>query len=70
MDELELQARHPVYRWTLTGTHSESGRQVRISGHEVWTIGDSGLIETSRGHFDAEDYARQVGPVPDDPGRV
>ena len=61
MDELELQAHHPVYRWTLTGTHGENGRPVNISGYEVWTIGDDGLIEVSRGHFDADDYARQLG---------
>ena len=60
MDELELQAHHPVYRWTLTGTHAETGRPVAISGYEVWTIDDDGLIETSRGHFDADDYARQL----------
>jgi hypothetical protein len=33
---------------------------VDISGYEVWTIGDDGLIETSRGHFDADDFARQL----------
>jgi uncharacterized protein (TIGR02246 family) len=66
MDELELQARHPVYRWTLTGTHSDSGRHVRISGHEVWTMGDAGLIDASRGHFDADDYARQIEPASSD----
>ncbi len=60
MNELELQAHHPVYRWTLTGTHAETGRPVEISGYEVWTIGDDGLIDASRGHFDADDYARQL----------
>jgi len=63
MDELELQATHPIYRWTLTGTNDGpggSGRRVEISGHEVWTIGDDGLIAESRGHFDAADYAHQV----------
>jgi predicted ester cyclase len=63
MDELELQATHPIYRWTLTGTNDGpggAGRKVEISGHEVWTIGDDGLIAESRGHFDAADYARQL----------
>lgn len=63
MDELELQAHHPIYRWTLTGTHTGpggTGRPVTVSGYEVWTIGEDGLIEASRGSFDAEDYERQL----------
>jgi hypothetical protein len=51
----------PVYHWTLTGTHAVSGRQVRISGFEQWTLGADGLIEQSLGYFDAADYARQLG---------
>lgn len=52
-----------VYRWTLTGTHGGpggSGRRVRVSGYEEWTVGADGLIATSLGHFDREEYARQL----------
>ncbi len=51
----------PIYHWTLTGTHAASGRQVRISGFEQWTLGADGRIEQSLGSFDAADYARQLG---------
>ena len=63
MDELRLEDKGAVYRWTLTGTNTGpggTGRAVRISGYEVWRIGADGLIARSRGHFDAEDYRRQL----------
>jgi steroid delta-isomerase-like uncharacterized protein len=63
LDELRLEDDHASYHWTLTGTNTGPGgteRAVRISGYEVWQIGADGLIATSRGHFDAEDYRRQL----------
>jgi hypothetical protein len=38
-----------------------TGRTVCISGFEEWRTGSDGLIAESLGHFDAEDYARQLG---------
>ena len=64
MDELRLQGATPEYHWTLTGTNTGpggTGRRVRISGFEEWTIGDDGLIAASLGHYDQEDWERQVG---------
>ena len=64
MDGLDREEGRFIYRWTLTGTNTGpggTGNKVRISGHEVWTIGPDGLIAASLGHFDAEDYARQLG---------
>jgi ketosteroid isomerase-like protein len=58
------------YRWTLTGTNTGpggTGRKVRISGYEEWTIGADGLIARSLGHFDAADYDRQLGKAPATP---
>jgi predicted ester cyclase len=63
-DDLVLADDEIRYHWTLTGTSNGpvgTGRQVRISGYEVWTIGTNGLIATSRGHFDSQDYQRQMG---------
>jgi steroid delta-isomerase-like uncharacterized protein len=63
LDELRLEEAHARYHWTLTGTNTGpggTGRAVRISGYEVWQIGADGLIATSRGHFDAADYRRQL----------
>ena len=37
-----------------------TGRLVRFSGYEEWTLSENGLIARSLGHFDAEDYARQL----------
>ena len=65
MDELELQATHPIYRWSLTGTHAETGHSVAISGYEVWTVGDDGLIVESRGHYDSAAYEAQVNGTAD-----
>jgi len=69
MDGTSLEGDHPVYRWTLTGTNTGpggTGKAVRISGYEEWTIGEDGLIAQSKGHFDEAEYQRQltggVGP--------
>jgi hypothetical protein len=51
------------YHWTLVGTNTGpggTGKRVRISGYEEWTIGDDGLIAASLGHFDEDEYARQL----------
>jgi ketosteroid isomerase-like protein len=51
------------YHWTLVGTNTGpggTGNRVRISGYEEWTIGPDGLISASLGHFDADEYARQL----------
>ena len=63
MDGLSAGDEGVVYRWTLTGTNTGpggAGRAVCISGREVWRIGERGMIAESRGHFDAEEYRRQL----------
>jgi SnoaL-like polyketide cyclase len=63
MDGLEYAGGKYRFRWTLTGRNTGpggSGRKVRISGYEEWTIGADGLIARSLGHYDAVDYARQI----------
>ncbi|WP_310570881.1 nuclear transport factor 2 family protein [Gemmatimonas sp.] len=63
MDSLTANGEHPVYHWTLTGTNTGpggTGKAVRISGYEEWTIGADGLIAASLGHYDEVEYARQV----------
>ena len=63
MDDLRLVGGSPQYHWTLTGTNTGpggSGRNLCISGFEVWTIGGDGLIASSHGHFDEADYERQL----------
>jgi hypothetical protein len=58
MDDL-VEGDRPVFRWTLVGTHAGTGRPVRISGYEEWRL-DAGLIVESLGHYDSEDYRRQL----------
>jgi predicted ester cyclase len=63
MDRVSVEGRHAIYRWTLTGTNTGpggTGNAVRISGHEVWTIGANRLIAESKGHFDEAEYQRQL----------
>lgn len=63
MDDLIVQGQHAEYHWTLDGTNSGpggTGKRVRISGFELWTIGADGLIADSQGTFDSVEYQRQL----------
>jgi hypothetical protein len=51
------------YHWTFTGTNTGpggTGNAVRISGFEEWTFGEDGLVVESQGHYDEDEYARQI----------
>jgi steroid delta-isomerase-like uncharacterized protein len=64
MDEISREGEHVVFRWTWTGTNTGpggTGRAVRISGYEEWTLNPDGLIGESKGHYDEAEYQRQVG---------
>ncbi len=63
MDKLLMEGGRAVYHWTLTGTNTGpggTGHRVRISGFEVWKIGEDRLIAESQGHFDSATYQRQL----------
>jgi hypothetical protein len=63
MDGLAVLHGNAEYRWTLVGTNTGpggTGRRVRISGFEEWTIGDDGLIAAPLGHYDQGEYDRQL----------
>jgi predicted ester cyclase len=63
MDQVSQDGSHATFRWTWTGTNTGpggTGKSVRISGHEKWTIGTDGLIAESDGHFDEAEYQRQL----------
>jgi nuclear transport factor 2 (NTF2) superfamily protein len=63
MDGIEGDARSAVYRWTFAGTNTGpggTGRPVRFSGYEEWTLSEHGLIARSLGHFDEADYEGQL----------
>ena len=63
MNRVSDESSHAVFHWTWTGTNSGpggTGRFVRISGYEEWTLGADGLISESNGHFDEAEYQRQL----------
>ena len=63
MDKTLMESDRAVYHWTLRGTNTGpggTGHRVRISGFEVWKIGEDGLIAESQGHFDSAAYQRQL----------
>jgi uncharacterized protein (TIGR02246 family) len=62
-DKLKPRGDRTAFHWTLTGTNTGpggTGKRVRISGYELWQIGDDGLIAQSEGHFDSAEYERQL----------
>ena len=63
MDDVLIKDHGVEYHWTFTGTNTGpggTGKRVRISGFEEWTIGEDGLIAASLGHFDEAEYERQL----------
>src|SRR5438093_1109106 len=66
-DRLEPRGDLTAFHWTLSGTNTGPGgpgNKVRISGYELWRIGNNGLIAESQGHFDAAEYERQLRNQP------
>jgi predicted ester cyclase len=62
-DKLEPRGEATAFHWTLIGTNTGpggAGNRVRISGYELWSIDNGGLISESKGHFDSGEYQRQL----------
>ncbi len=63
MSAVSFNGSQAIYRWTLTGTNNGPGgmgKSVNISGYEEWRFGADGLIAESKGHFDENEYQRQL----------
>ena len=63
MDSLRVDGRSARYYWTLTGTNTGpggTGNAVQVSGYEQWALDANNQIQRSLGHFDAQEYARQI----------
>ncbi|MCK0147252.1 ester cyclase [Arenibacter sp. F26102] len=63
MDSLVTKSDKKRFYWTLTGTNdvpNGTGKKVKISGFEEWTLNDDGLIQESKGYFDEKEYKRQL----------
>jgi len=71
LDSLRQEDNNTIFHWTWTGTNTGpggTGRAVNLRGYERWTIGPNGLIKVSDGHFDNDEYQRQLkGSPPPDP---
>lgn len=59
-DDIRLSGAHAVYVWTFTGHDAGSGNALNIRGWEEWEIGPDLKVKSSRGWFDADEYARQA----------
>ena len=65
MDDVTHHSDGTKFHWTLTGTNTGpggTGKHLRISGYELWTFDNDGLIAESKGHFDSAEYERQLKP--------
>lgn len=63
LDSLRQENDQTLFYWTWTGTNTGpggTGKAVHLSGHERWTMGANGLIAKSDGHFDNDEYQRQL----------
>ena len=63
MDGIRTSGNYCIYLWTLEGTNSGpggTGKRVELSGWEYWRLSDDGVVADSKGHFDAEDFERQL----------
>lgn len=63
MDSLRAKGDTVEYHWTFIGTNTGpdgTGKAVRFSGYEAWTLDRDGLIARSLGHFDEAEYRRQL----------
>lgn len=60
LDSFRRAGDHAVFKWTLEGHHVETKNYVKASGWEEWDLNEAGLVQASRGWFDAEDYQRQI----------
>ena len=63
LERMDQHGDHPVFRWIWTGTNTGpggTGKFVRITGYEEWTLEAGGLIAKSDGHYDEAEYERQL----------
>jgi hypothetical protein len=63
MDDVVVTGETVEFHWTFTGTNTGpggTGKRVRISGFEQWTLGDQGLVRESKGNYDPDEYDRQL----------
>lgn len=63
MTKITQEGDHVVFHWLWTGTNlgpGGTGKFVRMTGYEEWTLDRNGLIVESKGHYDEAEYERQL----------
>ena len=60
LDGIRAAGNRAIFMWKLSGVHSETGKNLRISGWESWRLSDEIQIIQSVGCYDSEEYERQV----------
>lgn len=63
MDELSFFEGDIDFHWTLTGRNTGpggTGKAVKFSGYEEWTLAPDGLIATANRYYDEAEYQRQL----------
>lgn len=63
LDRVSRDGGRVIFGWIWTGTNTGpggTGRPVRITGYEEWTLDAEGLIAESKGHYDEAEYQRQL----------
>ena len=60
LDDLVTKGDTVEFHWVFTGTSSDTGKWVRIPGYEEWTLAADGLVASATGHYDQDEYKRQL----------
>ena len=68
MEELSLFDGNITFYWTMTGRNTGpggTGRAIKLSGSDEWTLAPDGLIATSKSSYDEAELQRQLtAPIP------
>ena len=59
-DDIRSSGSHALFVWSFTGHDANTKNPLHILGWEEWELGADLKVISSRGWFDAEEYARQV----------
>ena len=59
-DDIRCAGSHTVYVWTFSGHDATSGKPLKVRGWEEWDLDENLRIRSSRGWYDADDYAAQI----------
>jgi uncharacterized protein (TIGR02246 family) len=62
-DEIRCAGSHALYVWSFTGHDAKTGHPLAVHGWEEWDLDDTLKVQSSRGWYDADDYARQVAGI-------